>query len=54
MAIVMQAAGDPAASTPNTIAFGSFAAIAIALAWALCRPLFTGRMAVKAPSNEQE
>ena len=41
MAIVMQAAGDPAGSTANTVAFSSFAAIALWMAWGLYRPLFT-------------
>jgi len=40
MAIVMQAAGDPGATIANTIAFSSFAAIAIAMALIVYRPLF--------------
>lgn len=40
MAIVMQATGDPAGSTANTIAFSSFAAIALWMASTLYRPLF--------------
>jgi hypothetical protein len=39
MAIVMQATGDPAASTANTIAFGSFAIIALGVAVAVFRPV---------------
>jgi hypothetical protein len=39
MAIVMQVTGDPAASAANTIAFGSFAAIALAMAAILYAPL---------------
>jgi hypothetical protein len=39
MAIVMQAAGDPAAATANTIAFALFALIASAIAVAVYRPL---------------
>ena len=42
MAIVMQASGDPAATTANTVVFSSFAAIAIGLTAVLYRPLFTG------------
>lgn len=41
MAIVMQAAGDPAGTTVNTIAFGSFALFALALAVVIYRPLFS-------------
>jgi len=40
MAIVMQATGDPAATTANTIAFTVFAAIAIGMAVIVYRPLF--------------
>jgi hypothetical protein len=39
MAVVMQATGDPAGGTANTIAFSSFASIGLAMAWALYRPL---------------
>jgi hypothetical protein len=39
MAIVMQATDDPGASPANTIAFGSFAAVAILVAWMVYRPL---------------
>lgn len=39
MAIVMQISGDPAASVANTVAFGSFAAIALAMAAVLYTPL---------------
>ena len=38
MAIVMQATGDPAASTTNTVVFSSFALIALALAAVVYRP----------------
>lgn len=41
MAIVMQASGDPAGTTANTIAFSSFAAIALWMALRLYRPLFS-------------
>lgn len=40
MAIVMQATGDPAGTTLNTIAFGTFALFALALAAVIYRPLF--------------
>ncbi len=40
MAIVMQANGDPAASTANTVVFGAFAVIALGFAWGIYRPLF--------------
>lgn len=40
MAIVMQATGDPAGTTANTIAFVSFALFALALATVIYRPLF--------------
>ncbi len=40
MAIVMQASGDPAGTTLNTIAFGFFALFALALAAVIYRPLF--------------
>ncbi len=40
MAIVMQLTGDLAATLANTIAFSTFALIAIAIAWILYRPLF--------------
>jgi len=39
MAIVMQITGDPAASVANTVAFGSFAAIALVVAALLYYPL---------------
>ncbi len=39
MAIVMQASGDPAPTTANTVAFASFAAIALAIAVLVYRPL---------------
>ena len=39
MAIVMQIAGDPAASVANTVAFGTFAVIALAFALVLYTPL---------------
>jgi hypothetical protein len=39
MAIVMQIAGDPAASVANTVAFGTFAVIALAMAAVLYTPL---------------
>ncbi len=42
MAIVMQATGDPAASTANTIAFVTFAAIGLGMAWIVCRPMIRG------------
>jgi hypothetical protein len=41
MAIVMQATGDPAGSTANTIAFGSFAAIALWMTSRFYRLLFS-------------
>ena len=40
MAITMQASDDPAATVVNTIAFTLFAAIGIAIAVAVYRPLF--------------
>lgn len=40
MAIVMQAAGDPGASTANTVAFGVFAALGLVVATVVYRPLF--------------
>jgi hypothetical protein len=39
MAIVVQIAGDPAASVANTVAFGTFAVIALAMAAVLYTPL---------------
>jgi hypothetical protein len=39
MAIVMQATGDPAATLANTVAFSVFAALALAMAWIVYRPL---------------
>lgn len=41
MAIVMQVKGDPGASIGNTAAFGLFAIIALAIAVAMYRPLFS-------------
>jgi hypothetical protein len=46
MAIVMQATGDPAGTTANTIAFSSFAAIALWMAWTLYRPLLRSKLEV--------
>ena len=43
MAVVMQLKGDPAASTVNTMAFGSFAAIAVGFAITTYRTLFDNR-----------
>ena len=43
MAIVMQATADPAATTANTIAFSTFAAIGLALAGVVYQPLFRRR-----------
>lgn len=43
MAIAMQATGDPAASAANTLAFGVFAAVGLAVAVIVYRPLFVGR-----------
>ncbi len=43
MAIVMQAKGDPAASTANTVVFVAFALLAIVFAIVMYRPLFDGR-----------
>lgn len=40
MAIAMQATGDPAGSTANTIAFSLFAAFGLVVAVAVYRPLF--------------
>lgn len=40
MAIVMQVEADPAASTANTVAFTSFALIALGIAWQIYRGLF--------------
>lgn len=40
MAIVMQATSDPAATTANTIAFSTFAAIAIGIGWIVYQQLF--------------
>lgn len=52
MAIVMQVTGDPAASTANTIAFSTFAAIAIGLALATYVPLFRSFPAKSGEANE--
>lgn len=41
MAIVMQATGDPAATTANTVAFSGFAVVAIGMASIVYRPLFS-------------
>lgn len=41
MGIVMQVTGDPAVTVAGTVAFSSFAVIALALTGALYRPLFT-------------
>lgn len=46
MAIVMQATGDPAGTIANTMAFSLFAAIGLAVAFVLYRPLFEGRAEV--------
>ena len=46
MAIVMQATGDPAGSTANTVAFSTFAAIALWMAGTLYRPLFRSNTGV--------
>jgi hypothetical protein len=43
MAIVMQAAGDPAASTANTTAFGLFAIFGVTVAVIVYRPLLARR-----------
>lgn len=43
MAIVMQSAGDPSATWANTIGFGVFAILGVALAIILYRPLFAQR-----------
>ena len=40
MAIVMQATGDPAATTANTVAFSLFALIGLLIAVITYRPLF--------------
>ena len=40
MAIVMQATADPAATTANTLAFGTFAVVGLALAVVVYRPMF--------------
>jgi hypothetical protein len=41
MAVVMRAAGDPAATVVNTVAFGAFAAVGLTVAIGLYRKLFT-------------
>jgi succinate dehydrogenase/fumarate reductase cytochrome b subunit len=41
MAIVMQATGDPAATMANTVAFSLFAAVGLAVAVLVYRPLFS-------------
>jgi len=41
MAIVMQATGDPAATTANTVAFSLFALVGLVIAVITYRPLFT-------------
>ncbi len=43
MAIVMQATGDPAATTANTIAFTMFAGFGLTIAVLVYRPLFAAR-----------
>ncbi len=49
MAIVMQAAGDPAASAANTIAFSLFAIFGVTVAVIVYRPLFARRFGQGAP-----
>lgn len=44
MAVVMQAIGDPAGSTTNTVAFGTFALLALCLTVSVYRPLFGSRL----------
>jgi hypothetical protein len=39
MGVVMQVTDDPAATVANTVAFGSFAVVAIAIAVALLAPV---------------
>jgi hypothetical protein len=52
MAIVMQAEDDPSASAGNTIVFGSFAAIALAMALRVYWPLFRTGGAVAVATGE--
>ncbi|HZD24300.1 MAG TPA: hypothetical protein VE569_13005 [Acidimicrobiia bacterium] len=53
MAIVMQATADPAGSTANTVAFSTFAAIAIAVATVVYWPLFRASSAAAEPVTER-
>ena len=57
MAIVMQATGDPAASTSNTAAFGLFAAVGLTIAVSVYRPLFQAgkeELGTKVSSNPRD
>jgi hypothetical protein len=53
MAITMQASGDPAATTANTVAFTSFALIALTIAVATYRPLLWSDTRVSSVPKEQ-
>lgn len=53
MAIVMQATSDPAATTANTIAFSTFAAIAIGIGWIVYRPLFRANGGPRATADSR-
>ena len=44
MAIVMQTTADPAGTTANAIAFGSFALVALTMAWMFYRPLMSSNL----------
>lgn len=51
MAIVMQASSDPAASVANSVAFGLFAVIGLAVAVLVYRPLFVAEKARRKEDN---
>ncbi len=53
MAIVMQATGDPAATTANTVAFSVFALIALTITVATYRPLLRSDTRVSSVLKEQ-
>jgi hypothetical protein len=53
MAITMQASGDPAATTANTVAFSLFALIALTIAVATYRPLLWSDTRVSSVLKEQ-
>lgn len=54
MAIVMQAAADPAATIANTLAFSGFAAVAIGLAAAVHAPLLRRPRGVKSSAGQAQ